>query len=124
MLSNIVSILLHVQDRMWRKTRSNYGTFCVGVDPNRNFDAGWSGPGASNNPCSDTYYGPEVESEQLTKGLSNFIKSNQGKIEVYLAANFYFGCAKMATLWGGIVCKSYPFTFDRKNVFQIYEKSI
>ena len=67
---------------MWRKTRSNYGTACTGVDPNRNFDAAWSGPGASANPCSETYYGPEVESEQLTKGLSNFIRLNRGNIKV------------------------------------------
>jgi len=67
---------------MWRKTRTDHGNVCVGVDPNRNFDAGWSGPGASDSPCSETYYGPVVESEQLTKGLSNFIRANTGKIEV------------------------------------------
>lgn len=67
---------------MWRKTRSNYGTVCTGVDPNRNFDAVWSGPGASSNPCSETYYGPVVESEPLTQGLTNLVKSYSGKIEV------------------------------------------
>ncbi|XP_078492769.1 carboxypeptidase A4-like [Ciona intestinalis] len=30
-------------DRMWRKTRSDTGHVCMGVDPNRNWDANWSG---------------------------------------------------------------------------------
>lgn len=30
------------QNRMWRKTRSHtQGSLCVGVDPNRNWDAGF-----------------------------------------------------------------------------------
>uniref|UniRef100_H2ZHG5 Peptidase M14 domain-containing protein n=1 Tax=Ciona savignyi TaxID=51511 RepID=H2ZHG5_CIOSA len=29
-------------DRMWRKTRSDNGKFCLGVDPNRNWDINWS----------------------------------------------------------------------------------
>lgn len=91
-------------DRMWRKTRSNYGTACTGVDPNRNFDAGWSGEGASSNPCSETYYGPVVESEQLTKGLSNFIRSNRGKIEAYLTFHSY----AQVMLW--------PYSYDYKDV--------
>jgi len=46
-------------DRMWRKNRRpNTGSTCVGTDLNRNYGSGWSGPGASNNPCSETYYGP------------------------------------------------------------------
>nr|XP_002131554.1 carboxypeptidase B-like [Ciona intestinalis] len=76
-------------DRMWRKTRSNYGTVCTGVDPNRNFDAEWSGPGSSSNPCSDTYYGPEVASEQLSKELSNFVLSHTGEIQAYLTFHSY-----------------------------------
>jgi len=33
-----------VKDRMWRKTRKpNPGSICVGVDPNRNWDAGFGG---------------------------------------------------------------------------------
>ncbi|XP_002131554.2 carboxypeptidase B-like [Ciona intestinalis] len=76
-------------DRMWRKTRTNYGTLCTGVDPNRNFDAVWSGPGSSSNPCSETYYGPEVASEQLTKELSNFVLTNSGQIKVYVTFHSY-----------------------------------
>lgn len=40
-LSNYV---IYFQSRMWRKTRSTRaGSSCVGVDPNRNFNAGWCG---------------------------------------------------------------------------------
>ena len=36
--------LCDAQDRMWRKTRSkNPGSVCIGVDPNRNWDAGFGG---------------------------------------------------------------------------------
>lgn len=35
-------VVLILQNRMWRKTRSrNSGSSCIGTDPNRNFDAGW-----------------------------------------------------------------------------------
>jgi len=48
----------HTSNRLWRKNRQpNPGSTCVGTDLNRNFAYGWSGPGASNNPCSETYYG-------------------------------------------------------------------
>ena len=35
----------------------NSGSSCIGTDPNRNYGYMWSGPGASGNPCSETYYG-------------------------------------------------------------------
>lgn len=50
-------------DRYWRKTRSNYGTLCSGVDPNRNWSFHWDEIGASDNPCSETYAGPSAFSE-------------------------------------------------------------
>jgi carboxypeptidase B len=76
-------------DRMWRKTRSNYGTLCTGVDPNRNFDANWSGPGSSSNPCSETYYGPSVASEPLSQALQNYVKSNSDRIKMYITLHSY-----------------------------------
>jgi len=76
-------------DRMWRKTRSNYGTLCDGVDPNRNFDAEWAGPGASSNPCSETYYGPSMASEPMSQLLTNFIKANADRLKMYVTLHSY-----------------------------------
>ena len=57
---------------MWRKTRNvDTPTVCAGVDPNRNWDANWSGPGASNNPCTQTYYGTSVFSESECKAAAD-----------------------------------------------------
>merc|ERR1719284_1372185 len=66
----------HDVDRMWRKTTNpDTPSACIGVDPNRNWDANWSGPGASNNPCSQTYYGLSVFSEVETKAASDWLLS-------------------------------------------------
>ncbi|CAK6954572.1 Hypothetical predicted protein [Scomber scombrus] len=65
------------QDRLWRKTRKpNPGSPCVGVDPNRNWDAGFGGPGTSNNPCSQIYRGPRANSESEVKSIVDFVNSN------------------------------------------------
>jgi len=61
-------------DRMWRKTRSE-GGFCDGVDPNRNFDVNWSGPGASSSSCNDAFYGPSAMSEVEVTSMANFVDS-------------------------------------------------
>ncbi|TRZ01588.1 hypothetical protein DNTS_010153 [Danionella cerebrum] len=67
----------HSRDRMWRKTRKpNPGSSCVGVDPNRNWDAGFGGAGASSNPCSETYRGPSAHSEPEVKAIVDFVKSH------------------------------------------------
>lgn len=75
-------------DRMWRKTRQPHGT-CYGVDPNRNWDYFWGTVGISKNPCSDTYAGPRAFSEIETKSLANYIKSLEGKIQLYLSFHAY-----------------------------------
>lgn len=68
----------HNSNRMWRKTRKpNSGSNCVGVDPNRNWDAGFGGPGASGNPCSETYRGPRAHSESEVKSIVDFVKSHR-----------------------------------------------
>ncbi|VTJ89115.1 Hypothetical predicted protein [Marmota monax] len=78
------------KNRMWRKTRSTQaGTSCVGIDPNRNFAAGWCEVGASKNPCSDTYCGPAPESEKETKALADFIRNNLSSIKAYLTIHSY-----------------------------------
>jgi murein tripeptide amidase MpaA len=80
----------HTTSRLWRKTRSpNSGSSCVGTDPNRNADgANWSGPGASNNPCSETYYGKSAFSEPEVKATWNYVK-DLGNVEIYLNMHSY-----------------------------------
>jgi len=60
----------------WRKNRSpNLGSSCVGTDPNRNYGADWGGPGASTNPCSDTYRGTGAYSEPCTQAVRDLVNS-------------------------------------------------
>ncbi|KAJ3301965.1 Carboxypeptidase A4 [Kappamyces sp. JEL0829] len=68
----------HKTNRMWRKNREPTDSFfCIGTDCNRNWDAGWSGPGASSNPCSDAYYGPSPFSAPESRAVSNYIKEKK-----------------------------------------------
>ncbi|NXE18740.1 CBPB1 Carboxypeptidase, partial [Ardeotis kori] len=77
-------------DRMWRKTRSkNAGSYCLGTDPNRNFDAGWCTLGASKSPCSSTYCGSAPESEKETKALADFIRKHLSTIKAYFTIHSY-----------------------------------
>ncbi|XP_014463005.1 carboxypeptidase A2 [Alligator mississippiensis] len=79
----------HTKNRMWRKTRSKAaGSFCVGVDPNRNWDAGFGGPGSSDQRCSDSYRGPHANSEVEVKSIVDFIK-NHGNIKAFLTIHSY-----------------------------------
>uniref|UniRef100_A0A8C7LC55 Carboxypeptidase A2 n=1 Tax=Oncorhynchus kisutch TaxID=8019 RepID=A0A8C7LC55_ONCKI len=79
----------HTSDRMWRKTRSkNPGSMCRGVDPNRNWDAGFGGPGASTNPCSDSYHGPSPHSEIEVKNVVNLVK-NHGNFKSFISIHAY-----------------------------------
>ncbi|XP_054633588.1 carboxypeptidase A5 [Dunckerocampus dactyliophorus] len=79
----------HTSNRMWRKTRKpNPGTSCVGVDPNRNWDAGFGGPGASGNACSETYRGPRAHSESEVKSIVDFVKSH-GNIKAFVSIHSY-----------------------------------
>ncbi|XP_072047241.1 carboxypeptidase B-like [Amphiura filiformis] len=70
-------------NRMWRTTRSHYNfTYCIGVDPNRNFDIDWDDSkdvgGSSAIPCSDTYRGLEPFSEVEVAALRDFVISLGG----------------------------------------------
>ncbi|XP_072897653.1 carboxypeptidase B-like [Hemitrygon akajei] len=77
-------------NRLWRKTRSNVaGSRCRGVDPNRNWNAGWCTIGASKNPCSETYCGPYVESEKSVKAVADFIRHHKQNIKAYLTIHSY-----------------------------------
>ncbi|KAF4094253.1 hypothetical protein AMELA_G00011190 [Ameiurus melas] len=79
----------HTTNRMWRKTRKpNSGSSCIGVDPNRNWDAGFGGAGASSTPCSETYRGPSANSEPEVKAIVDFVKSH-GKIKAFVSIHSY-----------------------------------
>ena len=45
------------------------------------------GPGASNNPCSDTYYGPKAFSEKVTKNVADFL--GQRRFSGYMDVHAY-----------------------------------
>ncbi|XP_066505150.1 carboxypeptidase A4 isoform X2 [Hoplias malabaricus] len=82
-------VYTHTSDRMWRKTRSNNpGSVCRGVDPNRNWDAGFGGPGASKNPCSDSYHGPYAHSEIEVKNVVDLIQS-YGNFKAFISIHAY-----------------------------------
>jgi murein tripeptide amidase MpaA len=74
----------HTKDRMWRKNRQPNKFFCTGTDLNRNWDIGWSGPGASGNPCSDAYYGSAPFSAPESTAIANYIKERSEHLEVYI----------------------------------------
>ncbi|KAK2880506.1 carboxypeptidase A1-like [Channa argus] len=79
----------HTADRFWRKNRRpNAGSPCIGVDPNRNWDAGFGGPGASRDPCSPAYSGPSAHSESEVKSIVDFVKSH-GNIKAFISIHSY-----------------------------------
>ncbi|XP_019501653.1 PREDICTED: carboxypeptidase A1 [Hipposideros armiger] len=79
----------HSKNRLWRKTRSiTAGSACIGVDPNRNWDAGFGKAGASNNPCSETYHGKFANSETEVKSIVDFVKSH-GNIKAFISIHSY-----------------------------------
>ncbi|NXK81189.1 CBPA1 Carboxypeptidase, partial [Amazona guildingii] len=79
----------HSSNRMWRKTRSiNAGSHCIGVDPNRNWEAGFGGAGASRSPCSETYHGPYANSEPEVRAIVDFV-TNHGNIKAFISIHSY-----------------------------------
>lgn len=96
-------VFSHTNDRMWRKTRSvNPGYACRGVDPNRNWDAGFGGPGASSYPCSDSYHGPSANSEIEVKNVVNLIQSH-GNFKAFISVHSY---SQLLMYPYGYVCSS------------------
>ncbi|XP_048516038.1 uncharacterized protein LOC105690901 [Athalia rosae] len=79
----------HTTNRMWRKTRKPYANDCYGADPNRNFAYYWLTTGASSNPCSSTYAGPEPFSEPEVKVFADYISSVSDKFYIYLSIHSY-----------------------------------
>jgi len=85
------------KDRMWRKTRSNTGHVCIGVDPNRNWDFHWNDGGSSTNPCDDAYCGPKAFSEIEVSTVAAYIK-NVSTINGYI--NFHSYAQLWMSPWG------------------------
>ncbi|ELK13851.1 carboxypeptidase A1 [Pteropus alecto] len=77
------------KNRLWRKTRSiTAGSACVGVDANRNWDAGFGLAGASSNPCSETYHGKSANSEVEVKSIVDFVNGH-GNIKAFISIHSY-----------------------------------
>ncbi|NXX08070.1 CBPA1 Carboxypeptidase, partial [Larus smithsonianus] len=82
-------VFTHSSNRLWRKTRSvNAGSDCIGVDPNRNWDAGFGGSGSSSDPCSDLYRGPYAHSEREVKAVVDFIQGH-GNVKSVISIHSY-----------------------------------
>ncbi|GAB0100160.1 zinc carboxypeptidase [Sergentomyia squamirostris] len=77
-------------NRMWRKTRRpNAGSTCVGTDANRNYAYNFLQGGASTNPCSETYAGPNAFSESETNSVNNYLTNIINNINVYVSFHSY-----------------------------------
>ncbi|XP_045351605.1 carboxypeptidase A2 isoform X2 [Leopardus geoffroyi] len=104
-------VFSQTKNRMWRKNRSRIpGSPCVGVDLNRNWDAGFGGPGASQNPCSDSYRGPQATCEVEVKSIVNFIQSH-GRIKAFITLHSY---SQLLMFPYGYTCTK-PDNFDELN---------
>ncbi|KAJ6221262.1 hypothetical protein RDWZM_007074 [Blomia tropicalis] len=113
-------------DRFWRKTRSRHraswlGLFCVGVDPNRNYEFQWKRVGSSANPCSNTYHGPHPFSEPETKAIADHVMKHRERVKLFLSLHSY--SQLILTPWGYTKDppKSYP---DLMRVAQIASRAI
>ncbi|KAI4570646.1 hypothetical protein MJT46_006163 [Ovis ammon polii x Ovis aries] len=79
----------HSMNRLWRKNKSSRpGTFCIGVDLNRNWKSGFGGNGSNNNPCSETYHGPSPQSEPEVAAVVDFIMSH-GNVKALISIHSY-----------------------------------
>ncbi len=65
-------------ERLWRKTRRLNSDNTYGVDPNRNYDAGWGGKGSSKTPSSDVYCGTAPFSEPETAAVRDILDPGKG----------------------------------------------
>jgi hypothetical protein len=82
------------ENRLWRKTRKVNGDGSFGVDWNRNFAAGWGGPGSSGNTGSDTYRGTAPFSEPETQAIRDDVAANPNT-----AVFFDVHCYSQLVLW-------------------------
>lgn len=86
-------------DRLWRKNRGDTtAANCIGTDLNRNYPYTWSNPGASGQPCSDTYYGPSAGSEEETTAVNNYAGTINSNLVTWI--NFHTYGPYWLTNWG------------------------
>ncbi|MCH2534945.1 MAG: M14 family metallopeptidase [Bdellovibrionales bacterium] len=71
--------------KMWRKNRVTNHDGSIGVDLNRNYGFKWASGGASSNPRSSTYHGPEAFSEPETRAVREFVLSKQDQLTTLLS---------------------------------------
>ena len=81
-------------NRLWRKTRRENGDGTFGVDWNRNFAAGWGGPGSSENTNSETYRGSVPFSEPETQAIRDDVLAQANAV-----AFFDVHCYSQLILW-------------------------
>ncbi|KAJ6648921.1 Zinc carboxypeptidase A 1 [Pseudolycoriella hygida] len=79
----------HNVNRLWRKTRFPHAHICYGTDGNRNFGFQWNTIGASSNPCSETFAGPNAWSEPETVHLADYLRGISSEIKIYLSFHSY-----------------------------------
>ena len=84
----------HTHNRLWRKTRSTsnhpiYRHFCLGADPNRNYDARHGQTGSSSHPCSQTYGGTTPFTEPETRHQSNFVYAHRNQLKMFISFHSY-----------------------------------
>jgi len=78
-------------NRMWRKTRSDHGSWlgCMGVDANRNWGFHFADGGSSSDKCSDTYHGPEAFSEPENQHVRDFLSARNGEVVFFNSVHSY-----------------------------------
>lgn len=81
-------------NRLWRKNRFDNGDGTFGVDLNRNYSAGWGGPGSSGSGSSDTYRGTAAFSEPETQAVRDDMESI-GNVTAF----FDVHCYSQLMLW-------------------------
>lgn len=59
------------------------------MDPNRNYDFAFGGPGSSDDPCSQTYRGPRAFSEPETESESELVMSMRQRIKLFISLHSY-----------------------------------
>ena len=103
------------EDRLWKKTRSDYGSpfGCIGTDLVRNWDWHFGGNGTSDDLCSEIFHGPEAFSESESRSVRDFISRHNvhGQIRGFLDVHSFSQEILMSPGWDQAA--NPPFTEER-----------